>query len=89
MHGQPADPVVRVGLRRQAGQSEARLTHISTAGDENRDTRRRAATMEIVANALVYVGGYVFLVFMAVCLATGACDARTRRRRDAMIRFVG
>ena len=40
--------------------------------------------MEIVANALVYVGGYVFLVFMAVCLATGACDARTRRRRDAM-----
>lgn len=28
--------------------------------------------MELVANALVYVGGYVFLVFMAVCLATGA-----------------
>jgi hypothetical protein len=56
---------------------------------ESSATRRRAATMEIVANALVYVGGYVFLVFMAVCLATGACDARTRRRRDAMIRFVG
>lgn len=29
-------------------------------------------TMELVANALVYVGGYLFLVFMAVCLATGA-----------------
>jgi hypothetical protein len=28
--------------------------------------------MELVANALVYVGGYLFLVFMAVCLATGA-----------------
>ena len=39
-------------------------------------TRRRVAgAMELVSNALVYVGGYVFLVFMAVCLATGACVA--------------
>jgi len=28
--------------------------------------------MEVVSDALVYVGGYLFLVFMAVCLATGA-----------------
>lgn len=41
-----------------------------------RVTRRRVAgAMELVSNALVYVGGYVFLVFMAVCLATGACVA--------------
>ena len=37
--------------------------------------RRVAGAMELVSNALVYVGGYVFLVFMAVCLATGACVA--------------
>jgi len=38
--------------------------------------------MELVANALVYVGGYVFLVFMAVCLATGAFGVRARARCD-------
>lgn len=30
--------------------------------------------MEFVSDALVYVGGYLFLVFVAVCLATGARD---------------
>lgn len=39
--------------------------------------------MEVVGDTLVYVGGYVFLVFMAVCLATGACETR---RRDARAR---
>lgn len=31
--------------------------------------------MEFVSDALVYIGGYLFLVFVAVCLATGACGA--------------
>ena len=49
--------------------------------------------MEIIAHALVYTGGYAFLVFMAVCLATGAraidIDARaigSRRARRMNVR---
>lgn len=37
--------------------------------------------MEVVSDALVYVGGYLFLVFMAVCLATGARAIATRARK--------
>ena len=47
--------------------------------------------MEVVGDTLVYVGGYVFLVFMAVCLATGARETKRRdaRARETIVRTSG
>ena len=53
--------------------------------------RRARVDMEVVGDTLVYVGGYVFLVFMAVCLATGARETKRRdaRARETIVRTSG